>query len=73
MDVMRIVCSKQKQYIAVSEKYTEVLNEFSTALRTEVVKSDAWIRALFNSQEEIKGMQPSFLTLSTKKLIDAFC
>jgi len=47
MVVMRIVCSKQKQYIAVSEKYTEVLNEFSTALRTEVVKSDAWIRALF--------------------------
>ena len=47
MVVMRIVCSKQKQYIAVSEKYTEVLNEIYTALRTEDLKTDPWISALF--------------------------
>ena len=48
------------------------LNEFSTA-QDRSCQVRCLDQGAIQFAEEIKGMQPSFLTLSTKKLIDAFC
>lgn len=62
MPVMRVVCRKNRQYISINPIYKQALDDF-THIKTEIVKSDQWIRALFNSQDGLKQMHPLFLRI----------
>jgi hypothetical protein len=59
MPVMRIVYGKRKQYISVNPICKRALNDF-TPIKTETIKSDRWIRVLFNSQDELEQMHQLF-------------
>lgn len=60
--VMKIICGENKKYISVSPSVEQILNDF-TSIKTETIKSDPWIRILFNSQDELKQLYPLFLKI----------
>ena len=62
MPVMRVVCGKKKKYISVNPKCKQALDDF-TLNKIEIIKSDPWIRVLFNSQGELKQMHQLFLEI----------
>lgn len=63
MPVMKVVCGKKKQYISVNPIYKQALDD-STPTRVETVKSDRWIRVLFDSQDRLRQMYQVFLRIS---------
>lgn len=59
---IKIVYGKKKKYVSINPIFKQILEDYNF-IKTETIKSDPWIRVLFNSQDELKQMYSLFLKI----------